>query len=160
MKLGISSTGYLPHVDFDNLSQVAILWILGFGNFLHVWLGLAFQEVITLRIISIGNGRGDEEGHIRIYIAFTPGNNSLVTASHMLNIPCLMPPDIYIYLKFPDIIKIHVRRAVGRGYSYFHLYMCVCFYLFVHLFMCVTPPGQTKNYTDLKFGTDTLLDHI
>ena len=55
----ISSTGYLPHVDFDNLSQVAILWILGFGNFLHVWLGLAFQEVITVKIM------GGDEGYIR-----------------------------------------------------------------------------------------------
>ena len=27
------------------------------------------------------------------------------------------------------IIKNHVRRAAGRGYSYFHLYMCVCMYL-------------------------------
>ena len=58
------------------------------------------------------------------------------------------------------IFKIHVRRAANRGYSNFPLYMCVCFYLFVYLFMCVTPPNQTKNYTDLKFGTDPLLDQI
>ena len=46
------------------------------------------------------------------------------------------------------LIKIHVRRAADREYSYFHLYMCVCFSLFVYLFMCVTPPGQTKNDKD------------
>ena len=58
------------------------------------------------------------------------------------------------------LIQIHVRRAVGRGYSYIHLYMCVCNHLYVYLFMCVTPPGQTKNDTDLKFSTHALLDHI
>ena len=42
-----------------------------------------------------------------------------------------------------------MRRAAGRRYSYFHLYMRVCMYLCVYLFMCVTPPGQTKNDTDL-----------
>ena len=53
--------------------------------------------------------------------------------------------------KYPgtlNAIKIHVRRAADREYSYFHLYMCVCFSLFVYLFMCVTPPGQTKNDKD------------
>ena len=53
-----------------------------------------------------------------------------------------------------DMRKIHVRRAAGRGYSYFHLHVCVRIYL------CVKPPGQTKNDTDLKFGTHTPLDHI
>ena len=53
-----------------------------------------------------------------------------------------------------------MRRAAGREYSYFHLYMRVCMYLCVYLFMCVTPPGQTENDTDLKFGTHTPLDHF
>ena len=28
----------------------------------------------------------------------------------------------------------------------------------MYLCMCVTPPGQTKNDTDLKFGTHTTID--
>ena len=52
--------------------------------------------------------------------------------------------------------KIHVTLAAGRGYSYFHLYMCV----FVYVFICVTPPGQAKNDTDQKFGTHTPIDLI
>ena len=28
----------------------------------------------------------------------------------------------------------------------------------MYVFICVTPPGQTKNDTDLKFGTHTPLD--
>ena len=40
--------------------------------------------------------------------------------------------------------KIHVRV-----FSFIHIYMC-----------CKGPPGQTKNGTDLKFGTHTPLDYI
>ena len=32
-------------------------------------------------------------------------------------------------------IKIHVRRAAGRGYSYFHFYMCV-FFVYVSIYLC------------------------
>ena len=32
--------------------------------------------------------------------------------------------------------------------------------IFVYEFMCVMSPGQTKNDTDLRFGTHTPLDHI
>ena len=60
-----------------------------------------------------------------------------------------------VELKSQSVFKIHVRRAAGRGYSPFHL-LYVCMYLFI----CVTPPGQTENDTDLKFGTHTPLDHI
>ena len=49
-------------------------------------------------------------------------------------------------------IKIHVKRAAGREYYYFHLYM--------YLFICVTPPGQTKKNTDLEFGTHTPLAYV
>ena len=34
------------------------------------------------------------------------------------------------------------------------VYVCIC------VFICVMPPGQTKNDTDLKFGTHIPLDHI
>ena len=34
--------------------------------------------------------------------------------------------------------------------------ICVC----MAIFICVTPPGQTKNDTDLKFGTHTPIDLI
>ena len=30
----------------------------------------------------------------------------------------------------------------------------------VYLCMCVTSPGQTKNDTDLKFGTHTPIDYL
>ena len=33
-------------------------------------------------------------------------------------------------------------------------------YVFIHLLMCVTSPGQTKNVTDMKFGTYTPIDLI
>ena len=36
------------------------------------------------------------------------------------------------------------------------IFTCKC----VGLSLCTRPPGQTKNYTDLKFGTHTLLDRI
>ena len=31
---------------------------------------------------------------------------------------------------------------------------------FIHSYICVTPPGQTKKDTDLKFGTHTPIDLI
>ena len=58
------------------------------------------------------------------------------------------------YIWMPNI-KIHVRRAAGRGYSYFHLYMGVGTYLFV-----CHASWQTKNDTDLKFSTHIPRDHI
>ena len=38
--------------------------------------------------------------------------------------------------------------------------MSVCIYLWGYLFMCVTPRGQTKNDTGLKFGIHTPIDLI
>ena len=64
-----------------------------------------------------------------------------------------------IPIDFFSIIKIHGRRAAGRGYSYFHLYMC-SMYVFIYLLMSVTPPGQKKHDTDLKFGANTPLWHV
>ena len=48
-------------------------------------------------------------------------------------------------------IKIHVRRAAGRVPNF----TCICVYLCI---FCFKPPGQTKNETDLKFGTHTPID--
>ena len=62
----------------------------------------------------------------------------------------------WIPLKILYFIKIHVRQEAGWGYSYFHLFMCECIYLFI----CVAPPGQTKNDTDLKLGRHTPIDLI
>ena len=36
----------------------------------------------------------------------------------------------------------------------------VCIYVFIYLRICVTPPGQTINDTELKFGTHTPIDLI
>ena len=51
------------------------------------------------------------------------------------------------------------REASSRSrillISLVYVYMCVFMGLFIYVFMCVTPPGQTKNDTDLKFGTHT-----
>ena len=57
---------------------------------------------------------------------------------------------MYLILEKFVCVKIHVRRAAGRGYSQFHLYMCIC----------VTHPSQTKHDTDLKFSTHTHIDFI
>ena len=43
------------------------------------------------------------------------------------------------------ILKIHVRRVVGRGYSEFHLYMCVFIYLFVSRLLAKRKTIQTRN---------------
>ena len=43
----------------------------------------------------------------------------------------------------------------GRvGFFYLHVYILVCGWV------VVTPQDQTKNDTDLKFGTQIPLDHI
>ena len=34
-------------------------------------------------------------------------------------------------------------------------FTCICVYVFICVFICVTPPGQMKNDTDLKFSTHT-----
>ena len=57
-------------------------------------------------------------------------------------------------------IKIHLRRAAGRGYSEIHLYMCVFMNVFMYVCNCVMPPGQTNKDADLKFGPHTPIDLI
>ena len=61
---------------------------------------------------------------------------------------------------FSFFVKVHVRQEACRGYSYFHLYIYVFIYVFIYLFICVTPPGQMKNDTDLKYGTHAPIDLI
>ena len=39
-------------------------------------------------------------------------------------------------------------------------FACICVCVCIYVCNCVMPPGQTKNDTDLKFGTHTPLDHI
>ena len=36
----------------------------------------------------------------------------------------------------------------------------MCVGVFIYVLLCVTPPGQMKKDTDLKFGTHTLIDLI
>ena len=38
--------------------------------------------------------------------------------------------------------------------------MCVCIQVFINVFIRVTPPGQKKNDTNLKFGTHNPIDLI
>ena len=49
-------------------------------------------------------------------------------------------------------VKIPMSRASGQGYPYIQTEMC--------LSVWKKSPYQTKNDTDLKFGTHTLLDLI
>ena len=44
------------------------------------------------------------------------------------------------------------REASSRSRIFLNSLVYVCMYL------CVTPPGQTENDTDLKFGTHTPID--
>ena len=62
------------------------------------------------------------------------------------------------WLELIYVIKIHVRRAAGRGYSQYHLYMCV--YVRICLFICHASWPLTNNDTDLKFGRHTPNDLI
>ena len=43
------------------------------------------------------------------------------------------------------IFKSYGRRAAGRGYLYFHLYMCVSVALSLPLWLCVIPSSQMKK---------------
>ena len=65
-------------------------------------------------------------------------------------------PQSPVAIDIAPLIKIQVRRAAGQADYYIHLYMCLC----TNLFVCVTPPGQTKNDKDLKFSTPVPLDPI
>ena len=55
----------------------------------------------------------------------------------------------FIILNFEHItiIKIHVRRAAGRGYSLIHSYICG----FVAFRVCTGRPDQTKNDTEIWY---------
>ena len=64
----------------------------------------------------------------------------------------------FLKIKSFFFIKIDVRRAAGRGYSYFHLQICWSVALLIGL--SDTFPPQRKKDTDLKYGTHTPLDHI
>ena len=44
-------------------------------------------------------------------------------------------PRLELYGIMKVDIKIHVRRAAGRGYSQFHSYICVFVYVFMYLFI-------------------------
>ena len=47
-----------------------------------------------------------------------------------LTFSLLFSRKLEIILVYPEtIIKILVRREVGRGYSYFHLIICLCIYV-------------------------------
>ena len=57
----------------------------------------------------------------------------------------------------PALLMNSGRYVARNVFSYVWLYkivLCVC------VCMGVTPPDQTKNDRDLKFGTHTPLDHI
>ena len=40
------------------------------------------------------------------------------------------------------------------------IFTCICVYVFIYVIICVTPSGQTKNDSDLEFGTHTPIDLI
>ena len=52
------------------------------------------------------------------------------------------------------------REASSRPRIFLILCICVCVCVCIYVCICVTPPGQTKIDTDLKFGTNTAIDLI
>ena len=52
------------------------------------------------------------------------------------------------------------REASSRSRILLNSLVYLCMRVCVYLFMCVTSPGETKNDTDLKFGTHTPIDLI
>ena len=60
-----------------------------------------------------------------------------------------------IFSREKTIFKIHVRRATGRGCSYFHLYMCV-FFIYVFIQVCHACWLNEKRYRP-EFGTHRFL---
>ena len=52
------------------------------------------------------------------------------------------------------------REASSRSriFLFSIVYACIC--VFIYVCICVTPPGQTKNDTDLKFVTHSPIDLI
>ena len=52
------------------------------------------------------------------------------------------------------------REAGSRSRIFLISLVYVGMYVCIYLFVCVTPPGRTKNDTDLKFGTHTPIDLI
>ena len=57
------------------------------------------------------------------------------------------------------LLNQNPREASSRSRIFLILLVYVC-KLFMGVFMCVTPPDQTKNDTDLKFGKHTPKDLI
>ena len=49
------------------------------------------------------------------------------------------------------------HKSTGGGDILIFACISVCLY---NIFICFSPPDQTKNDTDLKIGTHTVLDHI
>ena len=80
--------------------------------------------------------------------------------------------DIYHYLSFftwffqgfkvfsKFYIDIISSKSTRGEHPVEDIPMCVYIHLFICGFMCVTPPGQTNNDRDLKFGKHTPLDLI
>ena len=47
-----------------------------------------------------------------------------------------------------------------EGSSRSRIFLFSLVYVCIRVVICVMPPGETKNDTELKFGTHTPLDHI
>ena len=52
------------------------------------------------------------------------------------------------------------REASSRSRIFLNSLVYLCMYLCIYLSICVTSPAQTKNDTDLKFGTHIPIDLI
>ena len=104
MKLGISSTGLSPHVDFE------------IRKIFHIP-----KNSKTVRIFHLKFCRYHKILIPRFSILAPYMLPTLVHGLFEKNIPNFL------------FFKIHVRRAAGRGYSYFHLYIyvCICVFMFV-----------------------------
>ena len=73
---------------------------------------------------------------------------------------------VFVELKKNTLYKLYQnsRDTSSRSRIFLNSLVYLCMYVFIYLciylFNCVTSPGQTKNDTDLKFGTHTPIDLI
>ena len=64
-------------------------------------------------------------------------------------------------LSLPNVkLNQNPCEASSRSRIFLNSLVYVCVYTYIYVCNCVTPPGQTKNDTDLKFGTHTPVDLI
>ena len=92
-----------------------------------------------------------------------------VTAASLKKLPCHVDfphiSSIALFFTFPatkkhvpETLRENVFQNPREANSRSRIFLISLAYVCMYVFMRVTPPGQTKNDTDLKFGTHTSID--